>query len=51
MSILVKKCPEFIEFLDFLCVGQQGDVLRGQRLHRQECDGVPDTPGQVRSKL
>lgn len=28
--------------------GKPGDVLRGQRLHEQERDGVPDTPGQVR---
>lgn len=27
--------------------GEQGDVLRGQRLHQQERDGVPDAPGQV----
>lgn len=31
--------------------GKQGDVLRGQRLHQQERDGVPDTPGQVRRRL
>lgn len=31
--------------------GKQCDVLRGQRLHEQERDGVPDTPGQVRRRL
>lgn len=31
--------------------GKQGDVLRGQRLHQQERDGVPDAPGQVRRRL
>lgn len=29
------------------CVGKQHHVLRGQRLHRQECDRVPDSYGQV----
>lgn len=31
--------------------GKQCDVLRGQRLHEQERDGVPDAPGQVRWRL
>lgn len=38
-------------FICLSCAGQQSDVLRGQCLHRKECDRVPDAPGQVRSQL
>lgn len=43
----VVHAPRLI-FSSTFRTGEQGDVLRGQRLHQQERDGVPDTPGQVR---
>lgn len=39
------------DILSMPCVGKQGDVLWGQRLHYQECDRVPDASGQVRWRL
>lgn len=49
-SELVVHAPRLM-FSSTPHTGKQGDVLRGQRLHQQERDGVPDAPGQVRRRL
>lgn len=49
ISAPVQQC-EWLDFLCMSCAGKQSDVLWGQCLHRQECDRVSNTPGQVRVK-